>query len=120
MPSVTSSSFSGLRSRFLAFGSSALKPAAMSGVTIMKMISSTSMMSIIGTTFGSDLTAVRPALPVDMPMGRYLLSSGRGTPASAGDMAAARHRLLRLELLGEDRPAELAADALDEVVDQLL
>jgi hypothetical protein len=41
----------------------ALNPAAMSGVTIMKMINSTSMMSIIGTTLGSDLTVVCPALP---------------------------------------------------------
>src|SRR4029079_15538529 len=119
MPRVTSSSFSGLRSRFFAFGSSALKPAAMSGVTIIKMISSTSMMSIIGTTLGSDLTDVRPALPVDMPMGRYLPSESV-MPASASHMAAAGNRLLRLELLGEDGPAELAADALDEVVDQPL
>src|SRR5512141_1102348 len=119
MPSVTSPSVSGRRARVFAFGSSARKPAAMSGVTIMKMIRSTSMMSIIGTTFGSDLTDVRPALPVDMLMGRYLLSESV-MPASASHMAAAGNRLLRLELLREDRPAELAADALDEVVDELL
>src|SRR5687767_8085061 len=68
----------------------------------MKMISSTSMTSIIGVTLMSALTADWPAtsLPVDM--------------------ATAAHRLLRLELLGEDRATELAPDALDEVVDELL
>jgi hypothetical protein len=50
------------------FGIVALKPAEMSGVTIMKMISSTSITSIIGTTFGSDLTCDCPAVPTDMPM----------------------------------------------------
>jgi hypothetical protein len=40
----------------------------MSGVTIMKMINSTSMMSIIGTTLGSDLTEVCPALPTPPAM----------------------------------------------------
>src|SRR5215510_6925070 len=39
---------------------------------------------------------------------------------SARDLAAAGDRLLGLELLGEDRAAELAPDALDEVVDELL
>ena len=46
----------------------ALNPAAISGVTIMKMISSTSMMSIIGTTFGEDLSEVCPAPPTDIAM----------------------------------------------------
>src|ERR1051325_8386095 len=72
----------------------------MSGVTIMKMISSTSMTSIIGMTFGSDLTEVRAA--------------------ELADVSTAAHRLLGLELLGEDRTAEFAPDALDEVVDELL
>src|SRR5688572_11217406 len=101
MPRITSSSCSGLASRLSAFGIVARKPDASSGVTIMKMISSTSMMSIIGTTFGSDLTAVVPALlPADMP--------------------TAGHRLLGLEFLGEDRAPELAPHALDHVIDQLL
>jgi hypothetical protein len=52
----------------------ALNPAAMSGVTIMKMIRSTSMMSIIGTTFGSDLTDVNPLLPTAIDMALYLRS----------------------------------------------
>src|SRR5688572_9782082 len=120
MPSTTSFSPSGRGSRFLPFGRVALNPAAISGVTIMKMINSTSMMSIIGTTFGSDLTAVCPVLPTAIAMA---LTSARDywwAPASAGDLPAARNRLLGLELLGEDRAAELAADALDEVVDQLL
>src|SRR6266850_6534737 len=100
MPSTTSFSPSGSLSRLLAFGRVALKPAAISGVTIMKMIRSTSMTSIIGVTLMSALTAPLPALPVDM--------------------ATAGHRFLGLEFLGEDRAPELAADALDEVVDQLL
>src|SRR5678810_1085483 len=74
----------------------------MSGVTIMKMIRSTSITSIIGVTLMSDLTDVTP--PPELPV----------------DMATAGHRLLGLEFLGEDRPAELAPDALDEVVDELL
>ena len=41
----------------------------------MKMISSTSMMSIIGTTLGSDLTAVCPVLPTAIAMA---LTSARG------------------------------------------
>src|SRR5918995_1253901 len=120
IPSTTSLSPSGRGSRFLPLGKVALNPAAISGVTIMKMISSTSMMSIIGTTLGSDLTEVCPVLPTAIAMA---LTSARGywwAPASAGNLPAARNRLLGLEFLGEDRAAELAADALDEVVDQLL
>src|SRR6266852_3814344 len=71
----------------------------MAGVTIMKRISSTSITSIIGVT---------------------LMSARTGTLELPVDRATGLRRLLRLELLGEDRPAELAADALDEVVDQLL
>src|SRR6266567_2026583 len=73
-----------------------------SGCVIMKMISSTSSTSIIGVTLMSDLTAVTLALSLPV------------------DMATAGHRLLGLEFLGEDRPPELAPDALDEVVDELL
>src|SRR3954471_7555713 len=101
MPSTTSFSPSGRGSRFLPFGRVALKPAAISGVTIMKMISNTSMTSIIGVTLMSALTADEPAL---LPV----------------DMATAGHRLLGLEFLGEDRTPELAPHALDEIVDQLL
>src|SRR5690349_25088125 len=100
MPSTTSLSPSGRGSRFLPLGSVALNPAAISGVTIMKMISSTSMTSIIGVTLMSALTA--------------------DDPESAVDMATAGHRLLGLEFLGEDRAPELASHALDQVVDQLL
>ena len=42
---------------FCACGGSALKPANSAGVTTMKMISSTSMTSTIGVTFGVDLSA---------------------------------------------------------------
>src|SRR5215216_3591789 len=101
MPRTTSLSPSGRGSRFLPFGRVALNPAAISGVTIMKMIRSTSMTSIIGVTLMSALTADEPAeLPVDM--------------------ATAGHRLLGLELLREDRTPELAPHALDEIVDQFL
>src|SRR5216117_506605 len=100
MPRTTSLSPSGRGSRFFPLGSVALNPAAMSGVTIMKMISSTSMTSIIGVTLMSALTDDGPALPVDM--------------------ATAGHRLLGLEFLGEDRTPKLAPHALDQVVDQFL
>src|SRR6185436_721990 len=101
MPSTTSFSPSGRGSRFFPLGRVALNPAAISGVTIMKMISSTIITSIIGVTLMSDLTAVPPAPPLPV------------------DMATAGHRLLGLEFLGEDRTPELAPHALDEVIDQL-
>src|SRR5207247_1112230 len=62
----------------------------MIGVTIMKMMSSTSITSIIGVTLMSALTGTRPLVT---------------------DRATGLRRLLRLEFLREDRPAELAADA---------
>src|SRR5256885_9833562 len=71
----------------------------MIGVTIMKMMSSTNITSIIGVTLMSALTGTRPLVT---------------------DRATGLRRLLRLEFLREDRAAKLAADALDEVVDQLL
>src|SRR5438093_11822450 len=71
----------------------------MSGVTIMKMISSTSITSISGVTLMSALTAAR---------------------ALVADRATGLRRLLRLEFLREDRAAELRPDALDQIVDQLL
>src|SRR5690349_11172246 len=77
----------------------AWKPFAISGVTIMKMMSSTSITSISGVTLMSALTAAR---------------------ALVADRATGLRRLLRLEFLREDRAAELRADALNQVVDQLL
>src|SRR5881394_3802160 len=99
MPSRISPSPSSRESGFLARGIVAWNPAVMAGVTIMKMISSTSITSIIGVTLMSARTAA------------LLL---------AADRATALRRLLRLEFLGEDRAAEFRADALDQVVDQLL
>ena len=43
-------------------------PAISAGVTTMKMISSTSMTSIIGVTFGEDCTAPAPP-PLDIAIG---------------------------------------------------
>src|ERR687896_2505448 len=106
MPRITSFSPSGRGSRFFPFGRVALKPAAISGVTIMKMISSTSMMSIMGTTFGSDLTEVCPAPPIENAIAYLLVRVTRAGTSSAMHVAAAGDRLLRLELLGEDGPAE--------------
>src|SRR5918996_5284880 len=99
MPRMISSGDSGRFSGFAPRGSVAWNPAVMSGVTIMKMMSSTSITSIIGVTLMSALTATLLLL---------------------ADRATGLRRLLRLEFLREDRAAELAADALDEVVDQLL
>src|SRR2546422_8060997 len=101
MPRRTSSGPSGRSSGCWPRGIVALKPAAMIGVTIMKMISSTSITSISGVTLMSALTAA-------------------AARALVTDRATGLLRLLRLELLGEDRAAELGADALDQVVDQLL
>src|SRR5574338_1005907 len=100
MPRMTSLSPSGSLSRWLPLGIVAWNPAAMSGVTIMKMIRSTSITSIIGVTLMSALTRPFPASPVDM--------------------ATAAHRLLGLELLREDRAPELVPHALDEVIDEFL
>src|SRR5467141_401622 len=99
MPSRISPLSSSRFSAFWARGIVAWKPAVMAGVTIMKMISSTSITSIIGVT---------------------LMSARTGTLELPVDRATGLRRLLRLEFLGEDRPAELAADALDQEVDQLL
>src|SRR5437870_11319056 len=99
MPSRISSGPSGRFSGFSDRGMVAWNPFAIMGVTIMKMIRSTSITSINGVTLMSALTAAR---------------------ALVTDRATGRLRLLRLELLREDRPAELRPDALDEVVDQLL
>src|SRR6266566_3733861 len=85
-------------SRISERGIVAWKPAAMIGVTIMKMMSSTSITSISGVTLMSALTA-------DLAL------------ALVTDRATGLRRLLRLEFLGEDRAAELRADALDQVVD---
>src|SRR5256885_12187292 len=100
MPSRTSSAPSGRSSGCSPRGIVAWKPAAMIGVTIMKMMSSTSITSINGVTLMSALTA-------DLAL------------ALVTDRATGLRRLLRLEFLGEDRAAELGADALDQVVDQL-
>src|SRR6266702_5192317 len=99
IPRRTSSGPSGRFSGFCERGIVAWKPAAMMGVTIMKMMSSTNITSMSGVTLMSALTAAR---------------------ALVTDRATGLRRLLRLELLGEDRPTELRPDALDEVVDQLL
>src|SRR3990172_2609092 len=100
MPSRISPSASSRDSGLAARGIVAWMPAVMAGVTIMKMMSSTSITSIIGVTLMSAATAAWVCL--------------------SADRATGLRRLLGLEFLREDRPAELAADALDEVVDQLL
>src|SRR5262245_12899485 len=100
IPSTTSPSSSPSGVRFWPWGMTALNPFAISGVTIMKMIRSTSITSIIGMTLGSDFTLVWPAILTDV--------------------ATAAHRLLSLELLGKDGATKLGAHALDQVVDQLL
>src|SRR5690242_96940 len=98
MPILTSSGPSGRFSGFCERGIVAWKPRAMIGVTIMKMMSSTSITSMSGVTLMSALTAAR---------------------ALVADRATGLRRLLRREFLREDRPAELRSHALDQVVDQL-
>src|SRR5439155_398053 len=77
-------------------GTGTSKAFAIIGVMIMKMMSSTSITSISGVTLMSALTA---------DAARALVT----------DRATGLLRLLRLEFLGEDRAAELGADALDQV-----
>src|SRR6266700_1383686 len=101
IPSRISSGPSGRSSGFSERGIVAWKPAAMIGVTIMKMMSSTCITSISGVTLMSALTA-------DLALG---LVTYRATGL---------RRLLRLEFLGYDRAAELRAAALNQVVDQPL
>src|SRR5574342_266642 len=99
IPRRISPSFSSCFSGFSAWGMDAWKPAVINGVTIMKMISNTNITSIIGVTLMLALT---------------------GALALAADRATGLRRLLGLEFLGEDRPAELRPDTADQVVDQLL
>src|SRR5438477_12504441 len=97
-PSTTSLGPSCRCSRCCERGIVTWKPAAIRGVTIMKMISSTSITSMRGVTLMPALTAAR---------------------ALVADRATGLRCLLRLELLGEDRPTELLPDTLDQVIDQL-
>src|SRR3989454_9625223 len=99
MPSRISSGPSGRFSGLAERGMVAWKAFEVRGVMIMKMIRSTSITSISGVTLMSALTAAR---------------------ALVADRATGRLRLLRLELLREDRAAELRPNALDQGVDQLL
>src|SRR2546430_1654479 len=99
IPSLTSSGPSGRFSGFAERGMVAWNPAAIRGVTIMKMMSSTSITSMSGATLMSALTAAR---------------------ALVADRATGLRSLLGREFLREDRAAELRPDALDQVVDQLL
>src|SRR5256714_5334338 len=99
IPSLTSPSPSGRFSGFAERGMVAWKPAAIRGVTIMKMMSSTSITSMSGVTLMSALTAAR---------------------ALVADRATGLRSLLGREFLREDRATELRPHALDQVVDQLL
>src|SRR5467141_4691845 len=99
IPRRTSSEPSGRFSGLAERGIVAWQPAAIRGVTIMKMISSTSITSISGVTLMSALTAAR---------------------ALVADRATGLRRLLRLQFLREDRASELRPDALDQIVDQFL
>src|SRR6185437_5655270 len=96
-------------------GGWAWKPELMSGVTIMKMISSTSITSISGVTFGSELTPlpllVDIAMKILLSVGRERLLRDRRTRAATG---------CGVELAREARPAELTRHTLDEIVDHLL
>src|SRR5581483_8218909 len=105
-------SSSGWSLMFCACGGSALNPAKSAGVTTMKMISSTSMTSTIGVTFGEDCTPPPPP-PVDIAIRNYLLD-GMGLLRDRAGAAGC------VELAGEARPTELARHALDEVVDHFL
>src|SRR5215207_8467678 len=113
MPSTWSSSSSGCDFRFCPWGGTAWKPAAIAGTTSMKMMRSTSITSIIGVTFGSALTPLPPPMAMELPPS--WVRGGRLLRDRAGAAGGGR-----VELAGEARAAEVARDALDEVVDHLL
>src|SRR5215510_16253100 len=100
---------------FMFFGSATVMPCCKNGVTTMKMISNTSMMSTIGVTLISDCTPPPPP-PPDIPITDLLLLQAvnvrvrrlRGAPHPAGFTNGAFQ--LRLQLLRA---------VLDEVVDEL-
>src|SRR5689334_2715507 len=98
---------------FCACGGSALNPANSAGVTTMKMISSTSMTSTIGVTFGVDATPPSGP-PVEIAIWNYLLD-GMGLLRDRATGSAGS-----VELTREARAAELTGHALDEVVDHFL
>src|SRR5690242_19039411 len=114
MPSTWSfCSSSGWSLMFCACGGSALNPANSAGVTTMKMMSSTSMTSTIGVTFGVDATPPSGP-PVEIAIWIYLVD-GMGLLRDRATGSAGS-----VELAREPRPAELARHALDEVVDHFL
>src|SRR5947207_10577965 len=83
----------------------------MAGMTSMKMISSTSMTSIIGVTFGDAFT---PELPADIDM----TQPSSGVTARLVSCGGRR----RVELACEAGTTELAGsrDVLDHIVDHFL
>src|SRR5215204_4521844 len=100
------------------FGSATVMPCCRNGVTTMKMISNTSMMSTIGVTLISDCSPPAPP-PPDIPITNLLYfitvnarvqSRGCAEPAPSKVHHAGVSVRLRLQLLRA---------VLDEVVDQL-
>src|SRR5678816_106419 len=94
-------------------GSATVMPCWRSGVTTMKMISSTSMMSTIGVTLISDANPPEP--PPDIPIADSPFRKLIQTPSATRNQANRTLQTyvyiqLRLQLLGA---------VLDEVVDQL-
>src|SRR6186713_444623 len=94
------------------WGGLAVKPDVRAGKTTMKMIRSTSMTSIIGTTLGSLLTAPPPLTDIAIVSSPRVVNDRSGNRVVGGG--------LRVEFTREPRPAELARHALDEVVDHFL
>src|SRR5690349_22739598 len=89
----------------------AWKPAVIAGITSMKMISSTSITSIIGVTFGDAFT---PELPADIAM------SQRSPPLLRDWVVSSSRR--GVELARETGATKLAGarDVLDHIVDHFL
>ena len=80
-------------------GGIALKPALIAGMTIMKMISSTSMTSIIGVTFGSAFTPPRSQLTLPS----VVLLRKRGGYCEIGGLAG-RSRVVLNSRVKRERP----------------
>src|SRR5439155_2271739 len=80
------------------------------GVTTMKMMSSTSMTSIIGVTFGDDCTPLPLLAAIAIGRPPQGMSSGLLRDRAAGTAGC-------VEFARKAAAAELTRDALDEIVD---
>src|SRR5437899_8600541 len=96
---------------FMSFGRFTVTPCCNKGVTTMKMINSTSMISTIGVTLISELRPLPPAaIPIAKPLSQYQQAS----PCDPQSLRIARQITLAPPLR-----LQLPRSVLDKVVNQL-